>query len=366
MSQQPSRQSPNTRISAAAWPVARGNKIDREKGKENRKMQSRKNARPYTKHPKTEKNYKEEYITINGTKQYLLHYPFKKEAPVLLFIHGGPGQSETMMAYILEEYKTRNYNIVYYDQRGAGKTFLKNKKAKPDTELLKQDLLEIVQYLKKRYKKEKIGIIGHSWGSVLGSMFALEHPEHTLCYIGCGQVISFMENERTGFEKLKSAIEESGKERDKRKLMKIGEYPEAGAFDMKYFRKMGQVRKLQGKYHLAMDMDMDMIKMFLHCPVMGAADILPFLTGLLLNMQVMRELTSYDLRDKGRQYQVPVYYVLGENDQQTPVEIATSYFGEITAPEKNLYLIKNAGHLTMLDNMDDYRTAICEIVKRQS
>ncbi len=145
--------------------------------------------------------------------------------------------------------------------------------------------------------------------------------------------------------------------------MKIGEYPEAGAFDMKYFRKMGQVRKLQGKYHLAMDMDMDMIKMFLHCPVMGAADILPFLTGLLLNMQVMRELTSYDLRDKGRQYQVPVYYVLGENDQQTPVEIATSYFGEITAPEKNLYLIKNAGHLTMLDNMDDYRTAICEIVK---
>ncbi len=150
MSQQPSRQSPNTRISAAAWPVARGNKIDREKGKENRKMQSRKNARPYTKHPKTEKNYKEEYITINGTKQYLLHYPFKKEAPVLLFIHGGPGQSETMMAYILEEYKTRNYNIVYYDQRGAGKTFLKNKKAKPDTELLKQDLLEIVQYLKKR------------------------------------------------------------------------------------------------------------------------------------------------------------------------------------------------------------------------
>ena len=315
---------------------------------------------------KNVKKYEEEYVKINGIRQYLLHYKTKKEAPVLLFIHGGPGQSETMMAYILEEFKGRNYNIVYYDQRGAGKTYLKNKKAKPDTELLKQDLLEIVKYLKKRYQKEKIGIIGHSWGSVLGSMFALEHPEHTLCYIGCGQVVNLMENERAGFKKLKSAIEASGNTGDKKRLMKIGEYPEEGIFDMRYFRKMGQVRKLQGKYHLAVDMDKNMIKMFLHSPVMGIADILPFLTGMLVNMQVMGELMSFDLREKGSQYQVPVYYVLGEKDQQTPVGLGVSYFEEIMAPDKKLYLIKNAGHLTMLDNMEDYRAAICEIAEKMS
>lgn len=308
------------------------------------------------------KNYEEEYVKINGIEHYFLHYRTKKEAPVLLFIHGGPGQSEAMVAYILEEYEGRNYNIVYYDQRGAGKTYLRNKKAKPDTELLKNDLLEIVLYLKKIYQKEKIGIIGHSWGSVLGSMFALEHPEHTLCYIGCGQVVNLIENERIGYKKLKSAIETSGNKSDKRKLMKIGEYPVAGVFDMNYYRKMGQVRKLQGKYHLAIDMDKNMIKMFMHSPVMGIADILPFLTGMIVNMQVMGELMSFDLRENGTTYQVPVYYVLGENDNQTPTEIAVSYFEEVTAPSKKLYLIKNAGHLTMIDNMKDYRRAICEIV----
>lgn len=133
---------------------------------------------------------------------------------------------------------------------------------------------------------------------------------------------------------------------------------------MKYFRKMGQVRKLQGKYHLAVDMDKNMIKMFLHSPVMGIVDILPFLTGMLVNMRVMEELMSFDLREKGSQYQVPVYYVLGEKDQQTPVGLGVSYFEEIAAPDKELYLIKNAGHLTMLDNMEDYRAAICEIAEK--
>ena len=309
------------------------------------------------------KMFNEEYVTINGVEHYLLHYKTKKEAPVLIFIHGGPGQSEAMIAYIVEEYTSRNYNIVYYDQRGAGKTYLKNKKARPDTEILKEDLLGIVLYVKKAYQNEKVGLIGHSWGSVLGSMFALEHPEHTLCYIGCGQVIDLMENERVGYNKLKDAIEKSGNKKDRKKLEKIGEYPVA-AFDAATYRKMGKIRGLQGKYHLAAKFDKNMIRMFRKSPITGIADIFPFITGMVVNMQVMKELMSFDLKSKGIEYQVPVYYVLGENDQQTPVEISIAYFNQIAAPDKKLYLIKNAGHAAMIDNLNDYRAVICEIVDR--
>lgn len=311
---------------------------------------------------KKAKNFEEEYVRINGIEHYLLHYKTKEEAPVFVFIHGGPGQSESMMAYIVEEYADRNYNIVYYDQRGAGKTYLKNKKVKPNTEILKKDLLGIVLHVKKLYRKDKVGIIGHSWGSVLGSMFALEHPEHILCYIGCGQVINLIENERVGYNKLKEAIELSGNKRDKKKLEKLGKYPETDTFDIKTYRKMGKVRNLQGKYHLAADFDKKMIKMFLKSPIMGIKDIFPFLTSMIVNMQVMKELMSFDLNSKGVEYQIPVYYILGENDQQTPIEISINYFNEIITPNKRLYLIKNAGHLTMIDNADDYRKAVCEII----
>lgn len=312
---------------------------------------------------RSEKDFEEEYVILSGIEHYLLHYQTEPDEPVFLFIHGGPGQSESMMAYVVEEYEKRNYNIVYYDQRGAGKTYLRNKKAKPDTEMLKNDLLEIVLYLKKKYQKEKIGILGHSWGTVLGSMFALEHPEHTLCYIGCGQVVNIMENERVGFLKLKEAIENSGNKRDKRKLSKIGEYP-VNNFSMNVYRKMGMVRNLQGKYNLAMSFDKSMIKMFIKSPIMGVRDILPFMTGMMVNMQVMKELMTFDLRERGLNYQVPVYYVLGEKDQQTPVEIGVEYFNKIKAPVKKLYMIENAGHLTMIDNISEYRNAICGIVEQ--
>ena len=311
---------------------------------------------------KTEKQYTEEYALVGGIEHYLLHYHSKPEDPVLLFIHGGPGQTESFFAFVVEEYAERDYNIVYYDQRGAGKTWLKNKKCRPDTETLKKDLLEIVLYLKKKYGKEKIGVLGHSWGSVLGSMFALEHPEHTLCYIGCGQVIEIMENERIGYAILKDAIEKGGNRKDRRKLEKIGEYP-TQHFDWNAYRKMGQIRSLQGKYGLAQDFSRAVIDLWRRSPIMGMRDLLPFMTGMLVNMQLMRELMYFDLRKNGSCYQVPVYYVLGENDSQTPIEISMKYFEDVQAPEKQLYLIPDAGHAPMIDNVEEYRKAIREIVR---
>lgn len=310
---------------------------------------------------KKKKAYLEEYVSIRGTEHYLLHYRSKAEDPVLLFLHGGPGQSETMLAYRVEEYQERKYNIVYYDQRGAGKTYLKNKKDKPDTETLKNDLLEIVQYLKKLYRKEKIGILGHSWGSVLGSMFALEHPEHTLCYIGCGQLINTQENERIGYAKLKEAITMSKNKKDYARLQNLGEYP-LDYFDKDVFWKMGRMRSLQGKYDLGLRIDGKMVSLFLKSPIIGWKDILPFLTGMMVSSRVMDELMRFDLRQMGCTYDVPVYYVLGEKDQQTPVEIGIAYFNEIKAPVKKLYVVKDAGHVSMIDNTAEYRKAICKIV----
>lgn len=312
---------------------------------------------------KPQKQYTEEYAHIGGIDHYLLHYRSKPEDPVLLFIHGGPGQTESFFAFLVEEYAERDYNIVYYDQRGAGKTWLKNKKRKPDTETLKKDLLEMVLYIKKQYGKEKIGIFGHSWGSVLGSMFALEHPEHTLCYIGCGQVIDIMENERVGYAILKEAIEKGGNKKDKKKLNKIGEYPTAH-FDAKVYRKMGQIRSLQGKYKLAQDFGKTVVDLWRRSPVMGIRDLIPFMTSLSVNMQLMRELMTYDLRKKGSSYQVPVYYVLGEKDSQTPIGISMKYFETVQAPDKKLYLIANAGHAPMIDNVEDYRQAVRECIRR--
>ena len=309
------------------------------------------------------REYKQEYVMINGVRQFFLHYPSKPEEPVILFLHGGPGSTESCFVYYVEEYAKRNYNIVYYDQRGAGKTWMKNKRLKPCITELQEDLLEIVLYIKKLYQKDKIAILGHSWGSILGSVFALEHPEHTLCYIGCGQIVNMMENERTGYEKLKKAIEASGNKKDQHKLEQIGAYPVDG-FDREIYRRLGQVRNLQGKYSLGMSINTKMIKIFLQSPISGMRDLMAVMIGMSVNMITMKEMMEFDIRQWGSNYQVPVYYVLGKEDQQTPIGLAQVYFNEIKAPNKKLYIIPEAGHMTMLDNVEPYRSAICEIMKQ--
>ena len=126
---------------------------------------------------------------------------------------------------------------------------------------------------------------------------------------------------------------------------------------------MGQIRSLQGKYGLAQDFSRAVIDLWRRSPIMGMRDLVPFMTGMPVNMQLMRELMYFDLRKSGNCYQVPVYYVLGENDSQTPIEISMKYFEDVEAPEKQLYLISDAGHAPMIDNVEEYRKAIREIVR---
>lgn len=146
---------------------------------------------------KKKENYLSEYVKINGIDQFLLHYNSTDPASaVLLFIHGGPGLAESTFSYAFQKGLCDLYTVVYWDQRGAGKTLTKNKNLYPTIEESLDDLQQVVNYLKAKYSKEKVVILGHSFGSLLGALFALRHPEDVICYIGAGQFISIIENEK--------------------------------------------------------------------------------------------------------------------------------------------------------------------------
>lgn len=308
------------------------------------------------------KKYKEEYITIHNHPHYLIHYLGKTEDPVVLYLHGGPGQSEALMVDVADDPLNRSFTMVYYDQRGAGRTRLKNKMDKPSIDELKADLYEIVQYLKKLYHKERIILLGHSWGSVLGSIYALHHPQDLVAYIGCGQLINMQENEHYAYDVLRQSIQSANNQNDMQKLMALGDYPGKGYSKVAYVN-MGKFRQLQGKYGLGMKIDMKLIKMALKSPVMNARDILLFLTPNPTVDNLMSFLYSFNLRDYGYTYQVRVYYILGELDQQVPIELSQAYFDKIEAPKKKSFMIPDAGHLMFIDNTLAYREALMEIVE---
>jgi len=306
----------------------------------------------------------EEYVEINGIHHYLLHLEGNKDNPILLFLHGGPGSAESIFAHLMQENWEKNYTVVHWDQRGAGKTLSKNpsKDHYPTLDLHLEDLLGIVTYLKKKYNKDKIALLGHSWGSILGTLFIKQYPEEISHYIGVGQVISMMENERYGYAKVREEIIKANNNSDLKKLESLGEYPTL-PYNKDMIKVMSNLRKIQSKYKLAASPSPSLIIGVMKSPIFKLSDILGLIKGLDANSDTFKYLFEhYDLDKESLEYKIPIYYILGDNDWQAPYPLAQEYFEKIKAPKKELFLIHNAGHITMLDQPKDFYEALCKCI----
>jgi len=65
---------------------------------------------------------------------------------------------------------------------------------------MEQDALELVNYLRTRFKRDRIIVLGHSWGSALGLWLAHEHPDIIEAYVGVAQIVDAKENARIAYE----------------------------------------------------------------------------------------------------------------------------------------------------------------------
>src|SRR5580704_6121268 len=132
-------------------------------------------------------------VPINGTMQWITVRGRDLRNPILLFIHGGPAAPEMPTSWTFQNDWEDFFTVVQWDQRGAGKTYLANDPAKIKPTLTKAQIVsdaeEVVRYLRATYHKDKIFVLGHSWGSAVGLSLAAKRPEWLYAYVGIGQMI---------------------------------------------------------------------------------------------------------------------------------------------------------------------------------
>lgn len=303
--------------------------------------------------------FEEEYVAVNGIDHFLLHYPKAFVAPVLLYLHGGPGSIESLFAYELDEKWGDMFTHVHWDQRGAGKTLRRNKKiGMPETvDQMLDDLHGIIGHLQRKYQIDKIVILGHSWGSLLGSLYALKHPENILAYIGVGQVISMLENERTAYQELLEKAREAGNRKHIQALVKMGDYPPN---DPELLLKLlPKIRKIQRAYENGSVSDLgEMIKTLWRSPSFQWSDLLSFMRIMQVNHPLHLQMLSFNLKDSCPQYKVPIHYILGELDTITPTSLSKAYYETIDAPYKTITVIPGAGHNPMHERPEEFADAL--------
>ena len=163
------------------------------------------------------------YVKIGGLEQWITIRGEDRKNPVLLFLHGGPGDATNPWGYAGFRNWLEYFTVVQWDQRGAGRTFGRNGAAAASTitiERMVEDGVELTELLSKRLQKDKIVLVGHSWGSILGVLMAKARPELFYAYLGTGQVADPTRNYAVAHAAL---VERASRERNSRALQELNE-----------------------------------------------------------------------------------------------------------------------------------------------
>jgi predicted alpha/beta-fold hydrolase len=110
-----------------------------------------------------------EKLRIGGVDQWILIRGQDRMKPVLLFLHGGPGMPVMFLAHKFQLELERDFVVVHWDRRGAGKSF--DARLQTPAFSVRQTLsvtYELTEILRGRFPQQCIYLAGHSWGSYLG------------------------------------------------------------------------------------------------------------------------------------------------------------------------------------------------------
>lgn len=294
------------------------------------------------------------YITIGRIEQYVQVRGQNAANPIIIVLHGGPGNNMAYYSYRWQANLEQDYTIIHWDQRGCGNTYYHNQEAeKPTFDLLLSDLDELVDHVCAAYYKDHVVVMGHSWGTVLGGIYAAGHPDKVSAYIGVGQFNDVWNSECCAADEAARLAKSAGKTVDARKIdEQFGLVRASKEINM---RELLKLRQLTGKYLPAGKNTPFSDRLF--SPYMTLSDFKWFLSPLFTfetfignHKQLYNTLYSEDgLPAYNRsQYEVPVVILAGDCDWITPYSMARKYFESISAPEKEWITLEGAGHIPFM------------------
>ncbi len=278
---------------------------------------------------------------IGGIKQVVEIKTADSNRPILLFLSGGPGSSMMNTASSFTGILKNTFTIVQWDQRDAGKTLKLNPSPiQPSVEQMEKDTYQVIRFLLKELKQEKIYLLGCSWGNVLGFYIVKNHPELLHAYFAVNPVISQLASEKALLEILKIHFKENAIANKELASVRI---PFKSDEDLFYLRKWLFFK--DGKEYVTSN---DFKQGFLQWSKTWSP--------------AWNEVMKIDLPKTLKEADCPIYFFVGKNDIQTSTKITKEYFEELKAPKKDLFLFENSGHQIQHDEPENFQQTIIKIL----
>jgi pimeloyl-ACP methyl ester carboxylesterase len=292
------------------------------------------------------------YVKVGGLEQWITIRGEDRRNPVVLFLHGGPGDAINPWAYAGFRNWLKYFTVVQWDQRGAGRTFGRNGAAVASTitvERMVQDGVELAELLSKRLQNDKIVLLGHSWGSILGVFMAKARPELFYAFVGTGQVADPTRNYAVAYAALVDRASRAGNSEALRELNEVGPPP------YKDGKGFAVQRKWSNLFEGADVFLASTLGFALTAPGYSLGDINDWFDGQGVSAEHLVPQTSVlDPKLLGGEFAVPVFVIQGAEDFTTPTSLAKAYLNSLHAPRKAFVALEGAGHFAVFTKQDAF------------
>jgi len=303
-----------------------------------------------------------EQVRLGGVDQWLLIRGRSLHNPLLLYLSSGPGGSEMAWVRHFNAPLEEHFLVVQWDQRGAAKSYAARKDADGLTvDQFVSDASELLELLTTRFSQQKVFVVGHSWGSILGVLLAQRRPERIHAYIGTGQQVNFLENDTVSHLRAYELALRYGDHRALARLARIGPPPYTGKdMTQRYLTLYSLASRHAGRRGLLPEL----LSSVLLAPEYSLRDKLHFFSGVRETFpRVYPQLAGLDLETQVPRLEVPVWFLLGREDFVTPSELAVRYLATLEAPRKTLLWFEHSGHSPPFEEPDRFNTILNEQVR---
>jgi len=273
------------------------------------------------------------FVSIGGIDQWIAVQGSDTGNPVILYLHGGPGEAQSPFLKDFEPW-LKNFTVVNWDQRGAGKTYEKNGTSTPDFKLdrLVEDAVLVSEYALKKLGKKKLILVGQSAGSMLGLLVAKRRPDLFHAYVGTAQMVS---------------VKAGAKWQEEMTHAK----PTHDAAEMKLLHAWG-LESPPDRPYIKRQMD------FMGSPDHPNAAGATWLAGYHFEAsKVGKEIASFDAMTDAGDLPVPYILIQGREDRLTPAVLAKAYFDKLRSNGK-VYATIDGGHFACFTNADEFVRAL--------
>lgn len=306
-----------------------------------------------------------EKVNLGGLEQTILIRGDSDRNPILLFLHGGPGVTEMPVAHV-EKALERDFLVVQWDQRGAGKSY---RPGIPVSEMrvakFVQDTEALSRYLLARFGQRKLYLAGYSWGSLVGALVVRDSPALFHAYIGLSQLVNVPASDRLIYEQTLSRAKEQGDSEALTFLTKIGPPPYPNSAD--HAKATALARKLAGKVtHRFTTAHYAAIALF--SPCYSLADDLRLLRGMKFSHQTLtREIHEADLFREVPRLDVPVWFFEGRRDTTLSPVLVERYYRALIAPRgKHLVWFEHSAHGIQIEEREKYHAMLRKVLRETS